>query len=121
MFGEATPLADEAALVKRAVEIVSEDGTTTAQIQQNSKDDALCSNLPDAAEGALARALTSHQSLAELLLQYDRQAMRPFIKLIHQLVKEGKRIDLGGTGCGGFSASRVLSVEWHPLYLISHG
>jgi type I restriction enzyme R subunit len=49
-------------------------------------------------EGAVARALTSHQSLAELLLQQDRQTMRPFIEMIYQLVKEGKRIDLDGIG-----------------------
>lgn len=98
LFGEATPLADQAALVNQVVEIVGEDGTTMAQIQQNSKEDALRGNLPGAVEGAVARALTSHQSLAELLLQQDRQGMRPFIELVYQLVKEGKRIDLGGTG-----------------------
>lgn len=98
LFGEATPLADQAALVNQVVEIVGEDGTTMAQIKQNAKEDALRGNLPGAVEGAVARALTSHQSLAELLLQQDRQAMRPFIELVYQLVKEGKRIDLGGTG-----------------------
>jgi type I restriction enzyme R subunit len=98
LFGEATPLADQAALVNQVIEIVGEDSITMAQIQQNSKEDVLRGNLPGAVEGAVARALTSHQSLAELLLQQDRQTMRPFIELIYQLVKEGKRIDLGDTG-----------------------
>lgn len=97
LFGEATPLADQAALVNQVVEIVGADSTTMAQIQENPKEDALRGNLPGAVEGAVARALTSHQSLAELLLQQDRQGMRPFIELVYQLAKEGKRIDLGGT------------------------
>ncbi|ANJ70970.1 DEAD/DEAH box helicase family protein [Ralstonia insidiosa] len=97
LFGEATPLADQAALVNQVIKIVGEDSTTMAQIQQNSKEDVLRGNLPGAVGGAVARALTSHQSLAELLLQQDRQTMRPFIELIYQLVKEGKSIDLGDT------------------------
>jgi len=98
LFGEATALADQAALVNQVADIVGEDGTTMAQIAQNSKEDALRGNLPGTVEGAVARALTSHQALAELLLQQDRQIMRPFVELIYELAKSGKRIDLDGLG-----------------------
>lgn len=75
LFGQATSLADQAALVNQEVEIVGEDGTTMAQTQQKAKEDVLRGNLPGAVEGAVARGLTLHQSLAELLLQQDRQGM----------------------------------------------
>ena len=91
LFGEATALADQVALVNQVADIVGEDSTTMAQIAQNSKEDALRGNLPGTVEGAVARALTSHQALAELLLQQDRQAMRPFVELIYELAKAGKR------------------------------
>jgi type I restriction enzyme R subunit len=94
LFGDAAPLADKAALVNQVVDIVGEDNTTMAQIAQNSKDAALRGNLPGTVEGAVVRALSSHQALAELLLQQDRQAMRPFVELIYELVKSGKRVDL---------------------------
>jgi type I restriction enzyme, R subunit len=98
IFGDATPLADQAALVNQVLDIAREDSTTMAQISQNEREVALRGNLQGTVENAVVRALTSHQALAEMLLQQDRQAMVPFVALIYELVKAGKRIDLDAMG-----------------------
>ena len=98
IFGEATPLADQVALANQVAAIAREDATTMAQVQQNERETALHGNLPSTVQAALVRAMSSHSSLAELLLKQDRQALAPFTVLIYQLLKEGRNIDLGGLG-----------------------
>ena len=46
-----------------------------AQVENNTREQALKGNLPGAVEQGVVRALSSHQKLATLVLKSDRQAM----------------------------------------------
>lgn len=94
LFGDAAPLKDQAAFVNQIVAITRENPIVTAQVDQNPKDQALKGNLPGAVEGAIARAMKSHASLAALLLKADKQAMGIFTNLVYDMLKEGGQIEL---------------------------
>jgi type I restriction enzyme R subunit len=67
-----------------------------AQVDNNSREQALRGNLPGAVQQGVVRALTSHQKLATLVLKSDRQAMAALTDLIYDLLSEKRVIDLGG-------------------------
>lgn len=75
LFGEATPLEDQVAFVNQVAAITRENPVVMAQINKNSKDQAMKGNLPGAVQAAVVRAMSSHNSLATLLLSKDRQAL----------------------------------------------
>lgn len=73
---EATPPEERVAFVNQVAAMTRENPVVMAQIKKNSKDQALKGDLPGAAQAAVVRAMSSHSSLAILLLRKDRQACR---------------------------------------------
>ena len=68
-----------------------------AQVENNSREQALKGNLPGAVEQGVVRAMSSHQKLATLVLKSDRQAMSALIDVVYDLIRDGKTIDLDDT------------------------
>jgi type I restriction enzyme R subunit len=98
IFGDATPLADQVAMVNQVANIAREDANTMAQIANNPREVAMRGNINGAIQSALVRAMMSHQAQAEHLLKNDQQALAPFTSLIYELLKAGKNIDLSELG-----------------------
>jgi type I restriction enzyme R subunit len=94
LFGEAAPLADQAAFVNQIAAIARSNTVVMAQVGQNSKEQALKGNLPGAVEAAVARAMSSHASLATLLLKADKQSLGILNAVIYDMLKRGGNIDL---------------------------
>lgn len=94
LFGEATPIEDQVAFVNQVAAITRENRMVMAQIQTNTKDQAMKGNLPGAVQAALVRAMSSHGSLATLLLTKDRQALPILEGVIYELLKRGEALSL---------------------------
>ncbi len=94
IFGEATPLTDQVAMVNQVADIAREDANTMAQVANNPRDVAMNGNIKGVVQAAVVRAMLSHQAQAEHLLKQDQQALAPFTALIYDLLKGGKNIDL---------------------------
>jgi type I restriction enzyme R subunit len=94
LFGEATPLADQVAFVNQVAEITRQNPVVMAQIDKNSKDQAMKGNLPGAVQSAVVRAMSSHSALATLLLSKDRQALPILEGVIYEILKRGEALDL---------------------------
>ncbi|MDE2421662.1 MAG: type I restriction endonuclease subunit R [Gammaproteobacteria bacterium] len=94
IFGEATPLVDQAAFVNHVFDILHENQTVMAQIENNVREVALQGNLPNAAQQAIIQAISSHQKLAAILLKQDKQSLKAFIDLLYERLKKGEKIDL---------------------------
>ncbi len=94
LFGEATPLRDQAVFVNHIAAIARENDMVMAQVENNSREQALKGNLPGAVQQGVVRALTSHQKLATLVLKSDRQALTALTDLIYDLIREQTTIDL---------------------------
>lgn len=94
LFGDATPLRDQATFVNHIVSIARENDVVMAQVENNTRDQALKGNLPGAVQQGVVRALTSHQKLATLVLKSDRQAMAALIDVIYELIRDKRDIDL---------------------------
>jgi len=98
IFGEATPLADQVAMVNQVADIAREDANTMAQVANNPRDVAMNGNIKGTVQAAVVRAMLSHQAQAEHLLKQDQQALVPFTALIYEVLKAGKNIDLSTLG-----------------------
>ena len=94
LFGDATPLRDQAIFVNHIVSIARENDVVMAHVEHNTRDQALKGNLPGAVQQGVVRALTSHQKLATLVLKSDRQAMAALTDVIYELIREQRNIDL---------------------------
>jgi type I restriction enzyme R subunit len=94
LFGEATPLEDQVAFVNQVAAITRENPVVMAQINKNSKDQAMKGNLPGAVQAAVVRAMSSHSSLATLLLSKDRQALPILEGVIYEILKRGEALSL---------------------------
>lgn len=94
LFGQATPLSDQVAFVNQLTSIAKENDVVMAQVENNSREQALKGNLPGAVEQGVVRALTSHQKLATLVLKSDRQAMVALTDFVYDLIRIGKKIDI---------------------------
>ncbi len=94
LFGDATPLRDQAIFVNHIVSIARENDVVMAQVENNTRDQALKGNLPGAVQQGVVRALTSHQKLATLVLKSDRQAMAALTDVIYELIRDQRNIDL---------------------------
>jgi type I restriction enzyme R subunit len=97
LFGEATPLRDQAAFVNQIASIARENDVVMAQVESNTRDQAMKGNLPGAVQQGVVRALTSHQKLATLVLKSDRQAMAALTDVIYELISQQRNIDLDST------------------------
>ena len=98
LFGEATPVRDQAAFVNQLVAIAKENNVVMAQVENNSREQALKGNLPGAVEQGVVRALSSHQKLATLVLKSDRQAMSALTDVVYELIRDNRNIDLDKLG-----------------------
>ncbi len=94
LFGDATPLRDQAIFVNHIVEIAKENDVVMAQVENNTREQALKGNLPGAVQQGVVRALGSHQKLATMVLKSDRQAMSALTDMIYDLIHEHRTIDL---------------------------
>jgi len=65
-----------------------------AQVENNTREQALKGNLPGAVQQGVVRALGSHQKLATMVLKSDRQAMSALTDMIYDLIHEHRTIDL---------------------------
>ncbi|MDY7576537.1 type I restriction endonuclease subunit R [Actimicrobium sp. CCI2.3] len=98
LFGDATPLRDQATFVNHIVSIARENDVVMAQIENNTRSQALKGNLPGAVQQGVVRALTSHQKLATLVLKSDRQAMSALTDVIYELIRDQRNIDVDAAG-----------------------
>jgi len=94
LFGEATPLRDQAIFVNQIASIARENDIVMAQVENNTREQAMKGNLPGAVQQGVVRALTSHQELATLVLKSDRQAMAALTDVIYELIRNQRNIDL---------------------------
>lgn len=94
LFGDATPLRDQATFVNHIAAIAKESDVVMAQVEINNREQALKGNLPGAVQQGVVRALTSHQKLATQVLKADRQAMSALTDLIYELIRDRRMIDL---------------------------
>lgn len=94
LFGDVTPLQDQITFVNHIVSIVRENDVVMAQVENNSREQALKGNLPGAVQQGVVRALTSHQKLATLVLKSDRQSMDGLMDVTYQLIRDQKNIKL---------------------------
>ncbi len=94
LFGEATPLRDQVAFVNQIASIARENDVVMAQVESNTRDQAMKGHLPGAVQQGVVRALTSHQKLATLVLKSDRQAMAALTDVIYELIRNQRNIDL---------------------------
>ena len=94
LFGDATPLHDQATFVNHIASIAKESDVVMAQVENNSREQALKGNLPGAVQQGVVRALSSHQKLATQVLKADRQAMAALTDLIYELIRDRRTIDV---------------------------
>lgn len=94
LFGEATPLKDQAVFVNHIASIAKESDVVMAQIENNTMDQALKGNLPGAVQQAVVRAMTSHSKLSTLMLKSDSQGMAALTGLIYEILKANNSIDI---------------------------
>lgn len=94
LFGQATPIEDQVAFVNQVAAITRENRVVMAQIEKNTKDQAMKGNLPGAVQAAVVRAMSSHSALATLLLSKDRQALPILEGVIYEILKRGASLDL---------------------------
>lgn len=95
LFGDATPIQDQVAFVNQISAIASESDVVMAQVESNTREQAMKGNLPGAVQQAVVRALSSHQKLATQVLKADRQGMAALTDVVYGLLRDGKHIDLG--------------------------
>mgnify|MGYP001940215000 CR=1 FL=1 len=95
LFGDAAPLGDQAHFVNQIASIAQEDENVMAQVARSDKQLAMKGNLPGAVQKAVVRAMTSNNALAKLLLKEDKQAMGIFMDIVYDILKTGKKLDLG--------------------------
>ncbi|TYE95791.1 type I restriction endonuclease subunit R, partial [Escherichia coli] len=90
LFGEATPIQDQVAFVNQISAITGESDVVMAQVESNTREQAMKGNLPGAVQQAVVRALSSHQKLATQVLKSDRQGMTALVDMVYDLLREGK-------------------------------
>ncbi|MGB7399051.1 type I restriction endonuclease subunit R [Castellaniella sp.] len=98
IFGDATPLGDQAHFVNQVASIARESDIVRAQVANNPRAQALKGNLPGAVRAGLVRALSSHQKLATQMLKQDAQGMSALIELVYELIHDERSIDVDGLG-----------------------
>lgn len=94
LFGDATPLQDQAAFVNQIASIARESDVVMAQIENSPRELAMKGNLPGTVQQGVVRALSSHQKLATLVLKSDSQGMNALTDVIYELLQQNEEIDL---------------------------
>lgn len=94
VFGDAAPLRDQAAFANQIAAIARENDIVMAQVENNTRDQAMKGNLPGAVQDGVIRALNSHEALAMLLLKSDKQALNGLTDIVYELLVEKRNINL---------------------------
>ena len=94
LFGDVTSLQDQVVFVNHIVAIAKENDVVMAQVENNTREQALKGNLPGAVQQGVVRALMSHQKLATLVLKSDRQSMSALTDMIYDLIHNNRTINL---------------------------
>ncbi len=94
LFGKVTPIQDQVLFVNQLAAVTQENPVVMAQIQKNTKDQGMKGNLPGAEQAAVVRAMSSHNTLATLLLSKDRQALPIFEGGIYEILKRGEVLNI---------------------------
>ncbi len=94
LFGQATPIQDQVSFVNQIKSITGESDVVMAQVESNTREQAMKGNLPGAVQQAVVRALSSHQKLATQVLKSDRQGMSTLVDVVYEMLRDGKDIDL---------------------------
>lgn len=94
LFGEATAIQDRAAFVSQVTKITLEDDVTIAQVENNTREQAMKGNLRSTVEKGVVRAMRSHQELATQILKSDKQGMDALVDLVYDLIRSKKISDL---------------------------
>jgi type I restriction enzyme R subunit len=94
LFGDATPIQDQVAFVNQIASIARESDVVMAQVESNTREQAMKGNLPSTVQQGVVRALSSHQKLATLVLKSDRQGMTALTDVIYEMLRENTNLDL---------------------------
>jgi len=87
LFGEGLTEKDKVMFAVHISEKLRDNATVMAQVQNNTREQALKADLPDAATDAIVEALSSHKSIAERLLS-DAGAQSLFYGLLYDILKK---------------------------------
>lgn len=90
-FGKNISSKDQVVLAVHVSETLREDAIVMAQVQNNSREQAMKANLPTAAISAIVGAMQTHQSMATRLLS-DDLTRKLFLDVVYEMLKK----DLGG-------------------------
>lgn len=95
LFGENITDDDKLAFAMQVSEKLRKNETVMDQVQNNSRDQALKADLPQAANDAIVEALSSHNEMATRLLS-DQQTRDVFVTLLYEILKGGHSAIQGG-------------------------
>ena len=90
-FGKGISSKDQVLLAVHVSETLREDAIVMAQVQNNSREQAMKANLPAAAISAIVGAMQTHQGMATRLLS-DELTRELFLDVVYEMLKK----DLGG-------------------------
>jgi type I restriction enzyme R subunit len=92
-FGKDISDKDKVAFAVHVSEKLRDDEMVMAQIQNNSRDQAMKANLPAAAVAAIVGAMNTHQSMATKLLS-DEVPRELFLGVVYEMLKQDMSGDL---------------------------
>lgn len=87
LFGEATAIQDRAAFVSQVAKVTLEGDVTIAQVENNSREQAMKGNLCSTVDKGVVRAMRSHQEFATQVLKSDKQGMDAIADLVYDLIR----------------------------------
>ena len=92
-FGKNISSKDQVVLAVHVSETLREDAIVMAQVQNNSREQAMKANLPTAAISAIVGAMQTHQSMATRLLS-DDLTRELFLDVVYEMLKKDLGVDL---------------------------
>ncbi|MDD4913428.1 MAG: DEAD/DEAH box helicase family protein [Methylococcales bacterium] len=99
-FGKDISDRDKVAFAVHVSEKLRDDAIVMAQVQNNSRDQAMKANLPAATVAAIVEAMNTHQSLATKLLS-DEVTRDLFLAVVYEMLKKDVSGDLVAAARGG--------------------
>lgn len=88
LFGEVSNTAGQQHFTTQVAEITKQDQRVSDQVKNNTKEQALQGDLPQAVRSATVKAMKSHSDLARVLLR-DKHSMETFFGLVYDIIKKG--------------------------------
>jgi type I restriction enzyme R subunit len=93
LFGAEITEDDKVMFAVHISEKLRANDSVMAQVRNNSREQALKADLPDAATDAIVAALESHEKMATRLLK-DNSAMETFLGLLYDLLRHSRTENL---------------------------